>query len=124
MDNTTKKVIRDLARRRPRDLIITELAEMGRLEWDDAAALVNEIEEKYKEEINKKQRPAFFLLGAGLTFGGLLLFISMLLASANGLSIYFLRFPIPYLGNGIFAFMGLLAFLGGLRGVLRLLRRA
>ena len=123
MDDTTKKVIRDLAKRRPRDLIITELAEMGRLNWEDAASLVNEIEENYKKEINKKQRPAFFLLGVGLTLGGLLLFISMLFASANRLSIYFLRLPIPYLGNGIFAIIGLLAFLGGLRGVLRLLKR-
>ena len=123
MDDTTKKVIRDLAKRRPRDLIITEIAEMGRLEWDDAASLVTEIEENYMGEINKKQRPAYILLGVGLTLGGLLLFISMLIASANRLSIYVLRLPIPYLGNGIFAIMGLLAFMGGIRGVLQLLKR-
>lgn len=44
MDDTTKKIIRDLARHRPRNTIITELSEYSSLNWEEAESLVHRID--------------------------------------------------------------------------------
>jgi hypothetical protein len=120
MDDTTKKIIRSLAKHQPRNKIITELCEYSGLNWDEAESLLNEIEKNHATEIYSRQRPFYILLGSALALGGLLLSIYMLYASFNGLVFFLLRLPIPYLGNAVFFILGILVFIGGLKGVVRI----
>jgi hypothetical protein len=120
MDDATKKIIRDLAKHRPRNLIITEVSERFRLKWDDAERLVERVEEDHSRTIQSRQKPYFILLGSLMTVGGLALSIYMLYAAANGLFFLLLRLPIPYLGNLVFFGIGILIMIGGLRGVIRI----
>ena len=122
MDDTTKHIIRSLARRQPRDVIITDLCERYRLKWDDAEQLVNTIEKTHAPEITTRQRPFLILLGSAIALGGFALSAYMLFTSFNGLMIFLLRLPIPYLGNLAFFCLGLLACWGGTREVIRMLR--
>jgi hypothetical protein len=122
MDEATKKIIRDLAINRPRTKIITELCETYRLKWDQAENLVDRIEKEHTIEIQTRQKPFYILLGGALLLGGLSLSAFMIFASLNGLDIYLLRLPIPYLGNVLLFILGILAFLGGLRVMIRIIR--
>jgi hypothetical protein len=122
MDDTTKKIIRDLAKHRPRNTIITELCEYSSLPWEDAELLVSRIENEYAWEINTRQKPFFILLGSTIALSGLLLSVYMVFASLKGLMILSFRLPIPYLGNAIFFTLRILALIGGTSGVLRIIR--
>ena len=122
MDDTTKKIIRSLAKHRPRNTINTELCEYSGLKWTDAEALMKKIEEDHATEIYSRQKPFYIILGSSISLGGLFLSTYMLYASLNGLIFFFLRLPIPYLGNAVFFILGLLALIGGLRGVLRIIQ--
>lgn len=122
MDNITKMVIRDLAKHRPRNTIITELCEHSGFKWEDAEHLVNRIEMEYAGEIDSRQKPFFMLLGSFLALGGFLLSAFMVYATLNGLIFFLIRLPIPYLGNAVFFVLGILAMIGGSRGVIRILR--
>ena len=122
MDDTTKKIVRDLAKHRPRNTIITELCEYSSLPWEDAELLVTRIEMDYAREINSRQKPFFILLGSSIALAGLLLSVYMVFTSLNGLMMLFFRLPIPYLGNAVFFALGILALIGGTRGVFRILQ--
>ena len=122
MDDTTKKIIRSLAKHQPRNKIITDLCEYSGLNWDEADRLVNQIENKHATDIYSRQKPVYILLGSALGLGGLLLSVYMLFASFNGFNIFLLRLPIPYLGNAVFFVLGILACIGGFRGIVRIVR--
>jgi hypothetical protein len=122
MDDTTNKIIRSLAKNRPRNTIITELCDYSSLNWDGAERLVNEIEKKHTTEIYTRQKPFFILLGSLLALGGFLSSAAILFASFNGLTFLLLRLPIPYLGNAVIFVLGILAFIGGSREVIRIVR--
>ena len=122
MDDTTKHIIRSLARRQPRNVIITDLCERYRLKWDEAEGLVKKIEKTHASDITARQRPFLILLGSALALGGFALSAYMLYASFNGLIIFLIKLPIPYLGNLALFCLGLLACWGGTREVIRMLR--
>jgi len=121
MDNAAKKITRDLAIRRPRNLIITEISEAYRLEWPDAENLVNKIEKEHGRAIESKQRPFYIVLTSLLAASGLLLSASMVLMTLNGLMITIFRLPIPYLENALIFSLGIPLFLVSLRGVIRMI---
>lgn len=116
-DEITRKIIRDLAKKRPRDAIITELCEFACLKWDQAERLVNEIELENTEDILSRQKLFNILLGSAFALGGFLLSACIVFASFNGMILFFLGLPIPYLGNILYFVIGILAFMGGLRGI-------
>ncbi len=122
MDIITKKIIRDLAKHRSRNTIITELCEYSSLPREDAERLVTRIEKEYAREINSQQKPFFILLGSAMALGGFLLSGYMVHATISGVIFFFLRLPVPYLGNAVFFILGILGLIGGSRGITRILR--
>lgn len=122
-DNASKQIIRDLAKHRPRNLVITEICEKYRLEWDDAERLVAKVEKDHQSTIYSRQKPFYILLGGLISLGGFALAIYMLYAAASGMVFFLLRIPVPYLGNLVFLGIGILAMIGGLRGVIRIIRK-
>jgi hypothetical protein len=121
-DEATKKIIRDLAKHRPRNLIITEVCENYRLNWEDAERLVDKVENDHQNTIYSRQKPSYILLGGSITLGGFILALYMLYAAANGMIFFLLRLPVPYLGNLVFFVIGIMAMIGGLRGLIRINR--
>jgi len=122
MDDTTKKIIRSLAKHQPRTKIITDLSEYSGLKWDQAELVVNEIEKRHTREIYSRKRPFYILQGSGVALGGFLLAFSTLFASFSGKEIFLPALPIPYLGNFFLALLGILVFAGGIRGVIRIVQ--
>jgi len=121
-DEIKTKIIRNLAKRRPRNTIITELCETSGLKWGEAERLVNEIENDHALDIYSSQKPFLILLGRAIAVSGFILSTFILVQSINGLIIFLLRLPVPYLGNFVFFVLGILVFVGGLRGVIKLVR--
>ena len=121
-DDATKQIIRDLAKNRPKNLIITEICEKYHLAWVDAERLVATVEQDHQTTIYSRQKPFYILLGGLIAIGGFALAVYMLYAAASGMIIFLLRLPIPYLGNLVFFGIGVLAMIGGLRGVIRIVR--
>ena len=121
-DDATKKIIRDLAKHRPRDLIISEICEIYRLDWEDGERLVDKVEEQHQHTIYSRQKPFNILLAGSFTLGGLILALYMLYAAASGMVFFLLRLPVPYLGNLAYFGLGILAVIGGLQGLIKLIR--
>ena len=123
MDDTTKKIIRSLAKNQQRNRIINDLSEFSGLEWDEAERLVDQIDKKHGTEIYSRQRPFYILIGILLAMGGILMSAYIFFSSLNGLIINLAELSIPYLGNAIIFVIGLLAFWRGLRKVLKIVQR-
>lgn len=123
MDDTTKHIIRSLARRQPRDVIITDLCDRYRLAQTDAERLVTKIELEHQNIIVKRLRPSLILLWGALALSGFSLTAFMVFAALNDLKIYLFQDSLPYLGNSLFSALGLLACWGGTREIMRLTRK-
>ena len=101
MDDAAKKIIRDLALHRPRNLIITEICQAYKLESADAEKLVNKIEKEHGRTIYSKQRPFYLFLAGLLAFSGLLLSSSMVIFTSQGLMMRIFRLMAGSLLSGV-----------------------
>lgn len=116
MDQTTTKIIRRLAKRHPRELIITDLTARFRLTRSDAEQLVNDIEKKHRYAIENRRRPILILSWSALALGGLTLLISGCIGALTGS-------PTPSAGNLILILIGVVAAGAGFWEVNRMVRK-
>ena len=116
------KIIKDLAKHRTRNLIVTEICETTGMKWRDAEALVEEIERDFSLEIHQRQKPFLILLGSTIALGGLILSAFMVYETLTGMIIFVGMIPVPYLGNLIFFTLGAGMLIGGTRGVIKTIR--
>ena len=56
-------------------------------------------------------------MGIGLVLAGLILSVFIIYETLQGVIIFFLRLPIPYLGNATYFLAGIGMIAGGLRGM-------
>lgn len=115
------KIIKNLAKHRTINFIVTEICETTGMKWDESERLVNEIEEDNSLEIYSRQKPFMIILGSTTALGGLILSGFILYETINGLIVFVGMVPIPYIGNIIFLGLGLGMLIGGSRGVIKLL---
>jgi hypothetical protein len=115
-----QKIIRELSRRRSRDLIIEELCQAAGLDWGEADRIVNEIEADHSFKIYGTQRVVLFLIGSTIAFAGFTLSGWILWEARQGAVIEVFGLAVPYPSMLIYFFLGLLMAAGGISGILRL----
>ena len=122
-DDATKKIIRGLARYRPRNQIIKEISEKYRISWEDAERLLEKVELDHLQSIQFRWRPFYILLGGLLTIGGLSLASYILFAAADGIVISFFEMSISQIGYLVLFISGLLSVISGALFLTRVIRR-
>ena len=112
----TEFVIRELGSHRQRNDIIQTLCEKGGINWKAAEKFVEQVEAENTGAIALRQSPLITVIGMGTALGGLGLMIWIVTATLQGIAIYFLSFPVPYLGNISYFFIGLAMMVAGIWG--------
>ena len=113
----TDFVIRELGKHHERNDIVQKLCETSGINWKTAEKFVDQVEAEHTSDIALRQSPLVTLVGLGTALGGTGLMIWVTLASLDGYIIYFLNFPVPYLGNVAYFFIGLVMMIAGIWGM-------
>jgi len=113
----TDFVIRELGKHHQRNDIIQRICEVGGINWREAEKFVQQVEAENKGAIALKQSPLITLIGIGTMIGGLLVMILIVAETLQGTIIFFLSFPVPYLGNIVYFFTGLAMMVAGIWGI-------
>ena len=114
----TDFVIRELGKHHPKNDIIQKVCEsVDGMNWGEAEKFVQRVELENTGAIARKQSPLVSLIGGATTLLGLGLMLWIGIATLQGYIIFFLSFPVPYLGNIFYFFMGLAMTIGGIWGM-------
>ena len=113
----TDFVVRELGKHHSRNDIVQTLCETNGISWAAAEKFVQQVEAENSSTIALRQSPMVTLIGIGTALGGLGLMIWIALSTLNGVIIYFLSFPVPYLGNITYFFTGLAMMVAGIWGM-------
>ena len=121
MDNEglKKLIIEESKKNRNINDIIPMVCENGGMEWKEAQNFIRRVQLDNKEEISKSNNILFMGLGILTTLAGAALFLMMLWETLDGTIIFFLSFPVPYLGNIFYMGFGILLAAGGVMGILK-----
>lgn len=118
--SVTEYVVHELSQHRHPDDVIKAVCEGTGMKWDEAKRLVHQIQVEHRSEIAKSNNTLIGLMSVGSLLVGLLLTIGIVVATIGGWIIFFLNFPIPYLGNLAFFGTGMGMILGGVMGLVNL----
>ncbi len=110
----TDFVVRELGKHHQRNDIIQKLCETSSISWGEAEKFVRQVEIEHQGTIALKQSPVVTLMGLGTIIAGLGLMVWMVLETLRGTIIFFLSFPVPWLGNITYFFTGLAMFAAGI----------
>jgi len=113
----TDFVIQELGKHHQKNDIIQKLCESTSMNWNQAEKFILHVEAQHRESIAAKQGPLITLMGVGTILIGFALSVFIIYETLQGVIIFFLRLPIPYLGNIIFFLAGIGMIVGGLRGI-------
>ena len=113
----TDFVIRELGKHHQRNDIIQKLCETGGISWGAAEKFVRQVEAENRSAIALKQSPLITFIGICTAIAGLGLMIWIITETLQGYIIFFLSFPVPYLGNIVYFFTGLAMMVGGIWGM-------
>ena len=108
-----KMIISELSKRRHPNDIIPVICEQYSLNWPEAQAIVERVRAAHQSEINKKENNLSLIFGFIMIIAGILLTLTILFLTLDGVIIFFLRLPIPYLGNLAFFLLGIFIAAGG-----------
>ncbi len=117
MDEREELVVKGLAGYRSQNDIIMELCQKYGMQWDEANRFVALVREENRDKISSKQNVFLKAMSIFFMAGGAMLSLGILIATLSGVIIFFLRLPIPYLGNVVFFFLGAAIVVGGARGL-------
>ncbi len=117
MDEREKLVVKGLTSYRDQNEIIMELCQKYNMQWAEANQFFALVKEENRDRISSSR--GVFLKGMSIFFiaGGAILSLSILIATLSGVIIFFLRLPIPYLGNVVFFLLGGAIMVGGAIGL-------
>ncbi len=113
----TDFVIQELGKHHQRNDIIQKLCEVGGISWGAAEKFVRQVEAENRSAIALKQSPLITLIGICTAIAGVGLMIWVVTETLQGYIIFFLSFPVPYLGNIVYFFTGLAMMVAGLWGM-------
>src|SRR5260221_761272 len=122
MDNMEIKkfIIAELGKHHSPNDIIKEVCESTSMSWDDAQKFVRQVYAENRGEIAGRQNGIITVLSVLVIIGGVALSVGILVVTFSGWIIFFLRLPIPYLGNFVYFVNGIGMILGGVRGFLKM----
>lgn len=110
-------VVRELGRHHKESDIVFAVAKRSNLNWNEAQQLVDEIKATHGTRIARRQSPLLVGIGLVTAVAGLFLTISTLIDTLNGVIIFLLDLPIPYLGNVVYLGTGLAMVAGAAWGL-------
>jgi hypothetical protein len=114
----TDFVIRELGKHHPRNDIIQKVCEsVDGMNWGEAEKFVKQVEAENRSAIALKQSPLVTFIGVCTIIFGLGLTVWVTFETLQGYIIFFLSFPIPYLGNIFYFLLGLAMTGGGIWGI-------
>ncbi len=119
----TENVVRDLSRHRSRNDILMSICNASGMDWTEAQKFLHQVELNQGESIAARRRPLLIVMSLAGVIGGLLAAVGLVIATLDGWIIFFLRLPIPYLGNIFYFSAGVLCFVGGLVGLQSAMKR-
>ena len=117
----SEAVVRDLSRHRSRNDIVLDVCNSTGMDWRQAEAFVQQVEQSNRQMIAGRQAPLLLILAGIAIIGGLSTAVGTAVATLAGTIMFFPAVPIPYLGNVVYFFLGALGVAGGLLGLVRLL---
>jgi hypothetical protein len=113
----TEFVIRELGKHHQKNDIIQKLCEATSMNWTEAEKFMFQVRAQHGGQIARNQSPLITTMSIGFVIAGFALSIFILYETLNGLIIFFLRLPIPYLGNITYFLLGVGMIAGGMRGM-------
>ncbi len=113
----TDFVIQELSKHHQRNDIVQRLCETNGVNWAMAEKFVQQVEAENRSAIALKQSPLITFLGICIAIAGMGLMVWVATETIQGYVIFFLSFPVPYLGNIVYFFTGLAMMVAGLWGV-------
>ena len=116
-EKATEFVVQKLGRSVSKNEIIRQLCEETGMDWAESTKFIQYVEANHTKEITLKQSPLVVLLSGIVIFAGLVLAGMTVLRTLEGYIIFFLRLPIPYLGNLFYTGIGIAMIVGGSKGL-------
>ena len=118
MDDTDIKkfIITKLGKHHNPNEIIREVCERTGMRWDDAQKFIKQVYAENREEIAGRQSGIIIALSVFIIISGVVISGGVLVATLSGWIVFFLRLPIPYLGNLVYFLIGIAMIMGGIRG--------
>ena len=114
----TDFVIRELGKNHPKNDIIHKLCEsVDHMNWGEAEKFVQRVEIEHRSTIARKQSPLITFISTCTIILGLGLTLWVAFETLQGFIIFFLSFPVPYLGNVFYFLLGLAMTGGGISGM-------
>ncbi len=112
----TQHVIKQLGKHAPRDPLAQEVCQKGNMSWPQAKTFIRLVQIRHRRQIGLRQRLPALLMRGTASLIGLIIAGAILVMTLNGSIIFFLSFPIPYLGNLVYFGLGAAMSTGGLKG--------
>ncbi|MFL7792553.1 MAG: hypothetical protein AB8I69_10465 [Anaerolineae bacterium] len=106
-ERTVEYIVKELGRHRAENDIIRTVVHLEDTSWEEAKRMVAAVKVRYKGQIVRRQSPVLMAIGAVTFIGGFALCAGMVVATLEGINIFFLSLPIPYSGNIIYFVTGL-----------------
>lgn len=116
--STRDYIIKSLADMTARNEIIYQVCEREGCKWSQAETYVDEVAELHAEAIGKRSQSTLRLITVSMLFGSVVILMGGLLTILFQINIFFLRLPIPYLGNALILGTGILMLIGVMSGML------
>lgn len=113
-------IVRELGKHRSVDDVTRLVVDQSELNWSDARKFVQRVMFEQRSEIVQRRAPILLIVGGFAIVAGLALATAMTIATLNGIAIFFIVFPMPYLGNIVSFMLGILMAVGGIIGLLRM----
>jgi hypothetical protein len=87
------------------------------MNWSQAERFIQQVASEHKSVIAQKQSLVVVVFGVLTIIAGFGLSLWVAYETLNGIIIFFLNFPVPYLGNVTYFVIGIGMVAGGLRGM-------
>ncbi len=107
----------ELGQHKPEDDVIFAVAQRGNMNWDEASRFVQQVQTERRTEIARRQSPLILIVALVTAIGGAGLAGYVASATLNGVIIFFLDLPIPYLGNLVYFVIGMAMVIGAAVGL-------
>ena len=101
------------------DKIVANVCEESGLKWEEAQQFIEHVRQEHGDAIRKRQLPLNLSIAILSILVGLFIAGGMISATLNGIIIFFLALPIPYLGNALIIGSGIAMIGGGVLGFMK-----
>ena len=106
-ERTVKYIVKELGQHRPENDIVRTVVYLEDVSWEEANRIVADVKIRYQGRIVRRRSPLLVAVGLVTFIGGLALSVGMIIATLEGVVLFFFSMPVPYSGNIGFFLIGL-----------------